>query len=75
MLSTSILYQNYLYHDNEYYEQTNDLAMGATTSASFADIFLHHIKHNLIVPILITYTVTYCRHINNILITYNSEKN
>jgi hypothetical protein len=69
---TLILNQNYFYDDKKYYEQTNGLAMGAPTSALFADIFLQYIEHNFIIN---KYNILYyCRYADDILILYNEEK-
>jgi hypothetical protein len=74
-LVTLILNQNYFYHDNKYYEQTNGLAVGAPTSALFPDIFLQYIENNFIIPIINKYNILYfCRYVDDILILYNEEK-
>jgi hypothetical protein len=73
-LITLILNQNYFYHDKKYYEQTNVLAMGAPTSALFADIFLQHIEHNFVISIISKRNILYyCRYVDDILILYNEE--
>jgi hypothetical protein len=47
--------------------------MGARTSAIFADIFIQHLEHNLIINILKKYhIIDYLRYVD-ILIIYNED--
>jgi hypothetical protein len=73
-LVTLILNQNYFYHDNKYYEQTNGLAMGAPTSALLADFFLQYIEHNFIIPIINKYKILYYFRYVDDMILYNEQK-
>jgi hypothetical protein len=41
----TIIEQNYFQVDQEYYKQTNGLAMGAPTSSVLAEIYIQHTEH------------------------------
>jgi hypothetical protein len=40
-----VLEQNYFQTDQEYYKQTDGLAMAATTSSVLAEIYIQHMEH------------------------------
>jgi hypothetical protein len=44
--------QNYFQFDQKYCKQTEGLAMGAPTSALVAEIFIQHMDHKYLYPIL-----------------------
>jgi hypothetical protein len=63
------LYQKY------YYIQTEGLAMGAPISAKLAEIFIQHIEHKHLYPILKTQEIiAYYKYVDNILIIYDQSK-
>jgi hypothetical protein len=47
-----VLEQNYFQTDQEYYKQNDGLAMGASTSSVLAEIYIQHMEHTQIYPIL-----------------------
>jgi hypothetical protein len=49
--------QNYLQFDQQYYKQTEGLAMGAPTPAILAETYSQHTEHKQIYPILIKYQI------------------
>jgi hypothetical protein len=58
ILINTIINQNYLQFNNQYYKQDDRLAMGAPTSAILAEIFIQHLKHTSITNILKKKTIT-----------------
>jgi hypothetical protein len=44
--------QNYFQFDQQYYKQTDGLAMGAPTSSILAETYIQHMEHKQIYPIL-----------------------
>jgi hypothetical protein len=52
-LLETILEHNYFQFDQEYYKQTDGLAMGAPTSSILAETYIQHLEHTQIYPILI----------------------
>jgi hypothetical protein len=44
--------QNYFQFNEEYYKQTEGLAMGAPTSAILAEVYIQYIEHKKRYPIL-----------------------
>jgi hypothetical protein len=48
----SIKEQNYFQVNEQYYEQTEGLAMGAPTSAILAEVYIQHMEHKQLYPIL-----------------------
>jgi hypothetical protein len=52
-----VIEQNYFQFNQEYYKQTNGLAMGAPTSSILAETYIQHMEHTQIHPILITQQV------------------
>jgi hypothetical protein len=64
-----ILEQNYFQFNNRFYIPTNDLAMGARTSALLAEIFLQYMDYNKIYTVLHTNNIIrYYRYVDSILI-------
>jgi glycerol-3-phosphate cytidylyltransferase-like family protein len=73
-LTHTIINQNYLQFNNQYYKQDSGLAMGAPTSAFLAEIFFQHLEHTKIINILNKYhIIDYCRYVDDILIVYNKD--
>jgi hypothetical protein len=73
-LTNCILELNYIQFNKQFYQQTNGLAMGAPTSAIFAEIYLQHIEHTIIYKILQNHNIIdYHRYVDDILIIYNTE--
>jgi hypothetical protein len=69
-----VMEQNYFQFDQKYYKQIDGLAMGASTSAIFAETFIQHMDHKYLYPILKTqHIIAYYRHVDNILIIYNKN--
>jgi hypothetical protein len=61
--------------DNEYYKQTDGLAMGAPTSAIIAETYMQYMEHTQIYPILVKQQiVAYFRYVDDILIIYDEKK-
>jgi hypothetical protein len=71
----TIIKQNYFQFDQQYYEQTEGLAMGAPISAILAEIFIQYMEHKYIYQILRTREiVAYYRYVDDILIIYDQHK-
>jgi hypothetical protein len=49
-----IMKQNYFQFGQQYYEQTEGLAMGAPISEILAEVFIQYMEHKYIYPILRT---------------------
>jgi hypothetical protein len=47
-----VLEQNYFQTDQEFYKQTDGLAMGAPTSSVLAETYIQHMERTQIYPIL-----------------------
>jgi hypothetical protein len=57
----TVVEQNYFQFDQEYYKQTDGLAMGALTSSILAETCIQYMEHTQIYPILIKQQIlTYC---------------
>jgi hypothetical protein len=69
-----VMEQNYFQFDQKYYKQMRGLAMGAPTSAILAEIFIQHLEHKYINPILNTQVIAYYRYIDDMFIIYNKKK-
>jgi hypothetical protein len=68
------LNQNYFWHENELYKQTDGLAMGALTSSLLSEVFLQSLKHNSIYKIIIELNIkAYFRYVDDILIIYDNQ--
>jgi hypothetical protein len=71
----TVLEQNYFQVDQEYYKQTDGLAVGAPTSSILAETSIQHMEHTQIYPILIKQQIAaYFRYVNNTLIIYDQNK-
>jgi hypothetical protein len=65
------LEQNYFHIDNEYYKQTNGLAMGALTSVIIAETYMQHMEHTQMYPILIKQQIVgYFQYVDDISIFF-----
>jgi hypothetical protein len=76
MLKT-ILKQNYFQVNQEYYKQTDGLAMGAPTSSMLAETYIEHMEHthiNIPHPHN-TIKVAYFTYADDILIIYDQNNN
>jgi hypothetical protein len=70
----SIMEQNYFQVNEQYYAQTG-LAMGAPTSAILAEVYIQHMEHKQLYPILTRHQIMgYFRYVDDILIIYNQNK-
>jgi hypothetical protein len=49
----TILEQNYFEFNQQYYKQTEGLAMGAPTSAILAEMYMQHMEHKKLYQILL----------------------
>jgi hypothetical protein len=49
--------QNYFQFDQQYYKETEELAMGASTSAILAETYIQHMEYKQIYTILIKYQI------------------
>jgi hypothetical protein len=71
----SIMEQNYFHVNEQYYTQTEGLAMGAPTSAILAEVYIQHMEQKQLYPILTKHQIMgYFRYVEDILITYNRNK-
>jgi hypothetical protein len=71
----TVLEQNYFQIDNEYYKQTDGLAMGALALAIMAETYMQYMEHTQIYPILTKQQiVAYFRYVDDILIIYDEKK-
>jgi hypothetical protein len=52
-----VLRQNYFQHENELFQQTEGLAMGAPTSSLLSEVILQNLEHNSICKILVEHKV------------------
>jgi hypothetical protein len=67
--------QNCFQFNQQYYKQTNGVAMGAPTSAILAGTYVQHMEHMQIYPILIKQQVIgYFRYVDDILVIYDQNK-
>jgi hypothetical protein len=70
-----IMKQNYFQFDQQYYEQTEGLAMGVPISAILAEVFIEYMEHKYIYPVLRTRKIlAYYRYVDDILIVYDRGK-
>jgi hypothetical protein len=71
----SVMEQNYFQFNEQYYRQTEGLAVGATTSAILAEVYIQYMEHKQLYPILIKdQIIGYFRYVDDILIIYNQNK-
>jgi hypothetical protein len=67
-----VMEQNYFQFDQQYYKQTDRLAMGAPTSSIMAETYIQHMEYKHIYSVLRTQQITaYFRYISDILIIYD----
>jgi hypothetical protein len=70
-----LMEQNYFQFDHKHYKQTDGLAMGAPTSAILADIFIQHMEHKHLYPILKTQEIiAYYRYVDDIPIIHDQSR-
>jgi hypothetical protein len=73
LLMKLIIKQNYFEHNLIYYQQSEELAMGAPSSAHLSEIYLQHLEHNQILDLLIkNKIIAYHRYADDILLVYNT---
>jgi hypothetical protein len=66
--------QNHFQFDQQYYKQTEGLAMAAPTSAILAETYMQHMEHKQIYPILTKHKIIgYFRYVDDIII-YDQRK-
>jgi hypothetical protein len=53
----SVMEQNYFQFNEQYYEQTKGLAMAAPTSAILAKVYIQHMEHKQLYPILMKHPI------------------
>jgi hypothetical protein len=69
LIISTILDQNYFIHNNQIFQQTEGLPMGAPTLAILSEIYLQHVEHNNILNILSKCHIdSYSRYVDDILI-------
>jgi hypothetical protein len=65
--------QNYFQFDQEYYKQTDELALGGPTSSILAETYVQHMERTQIYPILIKQQIiAYFRYVDDILDKHRS---
>jgi hypothetical protein len=70
-----IIDRNYIQHNDQYYKQTEGLAMGAPTSAILAEVYIQFLEYTKIANILKKYQIVdYHRYLDDILIIYNAQR-
>jgi hypothetical protein len=75
LIINTILVQNYFKFNNQFFQQTEGLPMGAPTSSILSEIFLQYIERINIVNILSKFHIeNYNRYVDDILIIYNKTK-
>jgi hypothetical protein len=71
----SLMEQNYFQFNQQYYKQTEGLAMGAPTSAILAEVYIQYIEHKKLYHILKKHQIPGClRYVDDILIIYNQNE-
>jgi hypothetical protein len=72
ILINTIIDQNSIQFNSQYYKQGDGLAMGAPTSTFLAEIFTQYLEHTKIINILKKhYIMDYYRYVDDILIVCN----
>jgi hypothetical protein len=71
---SSIHDQNYFIHNNQIFQQTESLPMGAPTSAILSEIYLQYVEHNILNILSKYHKDSYSRYVDDILIIYNKMK-
>jgi hypothetical protein len=75
LIISTILDQNYFKFNNQFFQQTEGLPMGAPTSSILSEVFLQYIEHINIVNILSKFHIeSYNRYVDDILLIYNKTK-
>jgi hypothetical protein len=75
LIINTTLDQNYFKFNNQIFQQTEGLPVGAPTSSILSEIFLQYIEHNNIVNILSKFHIdSYSRYVDDILIIYNKTR-
>jgi hypothetical protein len=70
-----IIDHNYIQHNDQYYKQTEGLAMGALTSAILAKVYIQYLEYTEIANILKKHQIAdYHRYVDDILIIYNTQR-
>jgi hypothetical protein len=71
-ITKTLLKQNYFSFQDSIYRQTEGLAMGASTSAIFSEIYLQYMEHTTLAEILIKHNIQgYFRYVDDILLIYD----
>jgi hypothetical protein len=74
-ITQTIMEQNYFQFNQQYYKQTNRVAMGAPTSAVLPETYIRHMEHTQIYPILVKQQIIgYFRYVDDILLIYDQNK-
>ena len=69
-----ILQQNYFIFQEQIYQPDKGVAMGSPISGTIAEVFLQHLEHIYIGPLIETKRILfYTRYIDDILIIYDTE--
>jgi len=69
-----ILQQNYFIFQEQIYQPDKGVAMGSPISGTIDEIFLQHLEHIYIRPLIETkHILFYTRYIDDILIIYDTE--
>jgi ribosomal protein S17E len=67
--------QNYFHFNQQCYNHTEGLAVGALTSAILAKVYIQYMEHKQLYPVLMNHEIIgYFRYIDEILIIYNQNK-
>jgi hypothetical protein len=53
----AVMEQNYIQFDQQYYKQTEGLAMGAPRSAILAEVYIQYVEHKQLSPVLMKYQI------------------
>jgi hypothetical protein len=69
-----IIDHNCIQHNNQYYKQTESLAMGALTFEILAEMYIQFLEYTEIANILKKHQIIdYHRYVDDILIIYNAQ--
>ena len=73
-LLETILQQNYLIFQEKIYQPDKGIAMGSPISGTIAEIFLQHLEHIHIRPLIDSKQILfYTRYVDDILFIYDTE--
>jgi glutamine synthetase type III len=67
--------QNCFQFDQQYYKQTEGLAMGAPTLSVLAEAHMQHMEHKQIYPILKKQIIAFFRYVDDIIYDQNKTIN